>query len=36
MAKNNGFAQGNNAGFNHSTGDFIALINNDCVVASMA
>jgi GT2 family glycosyltransferase len=32
MAKNTGFAGGNNAGFKAATGDYIALINNDCTV----
>ncbi|HEX7560985.1 MAG TPA: glycosyltransferase, partial [Candidatus Humimicrobiaceae bacterium] len=30
MAQNSGFAGGNNAGFKAATGDYIALINNDC------
>jgi GT2 family glycosyltransferase len=32
MAKNTGFAGGNNAGFKAATGDYMALINNDCTV----
>lgn len=32
MAQNSGFAGGNNAGFEAATGDYIALINNDCTV----
>ena len=34
MAKNTGFAGGNNAGFKAATGDYIALINNDCMVGT--
>lgn len=32
LEKNKGYAGGNNEGFNHSKGKYIALINNDCVV----
>ena len=32
LAKNKGYAGGNNEGFNRSKGRYIALINNDCVV----
>jgi GT2 family glycosyltransferase len=34
MSQNTGFAGGNNAGFKAATGDYIALINNDCTVGS--
>ena len=30
MAQNTGFAGGNNAGFRAATGEYMALINNDC------
>ncbi len=32
LDKNYGYAGGNNAGFGISRGDYIALINNDCIV----
>jgi GT2 family glycosyltransferase len=32
LSKNVGYAGGNNAAFKKSTGDYIALINNDCIV----
>ena len=32
MSKNVGYAGGNNAAFKKATGDYIAMINNDCIV----
>lgn len=32
LDKNTGYAGGNNEGFKHARGSYIALINNDCVV----
>jgi len=32
LNKNSGYAGGNNEGFNHASGLYIALINNDCIV----
>lgn len=32
LKRNKGYAGGNNEGFKHSKGKYIALINNDCVV----
>jgi GT2 family glycosyltransferase len=34
MAQNTGFAGGNNEGFKAATGDYIALINNDCTAGA--
>ncbi len=32
LKRNKGYAGGNNEGFNHSKGRYIALINNDCMI----
>ena len=32
LNKNSGYAGGNNEGFKHATGQYMALINNDCTV----
>ncbi|MBE3094145.1 MAG: glycosyltransferase [Actinobacteria bacterium] len=32
LNKNSGYAGGNNEGFKHARGQYIALINNDCIV----
>jgi O-antigen biosynthesis protein len=32
LEENRGYAGGNNEGFRHSKGEYIALINNDCIV----
>jgi GT2 family glycosyltransferase len=34
LPKNTGFAGGNNAGFKAATGEYIALINNDCTAGA--